>query len=166
MARRRRAWESRFLIGLYHDLIPHAAAGRRRRENEDFLQKPPGLVANSGTVLRVVVSLSGLQSDVITEYTSQDIAPGTSSPMHRTVSLDYGVVIMGEIELALDSGEKRLMKPGDVCIQRGTMHLWRNMSQTEWGRMLYVLQPSKPIEVGGQVLKEDYGTMVGVRSSS
>ena len=86
--------------------------------------------------------------------------------MHRTVSLDYGVVLIGEIELILDSGETRLMKAGDICIQRGTMHAWRNTSATEWARMMYVLQPSLPIEIGGQKFGEDYGTMSGVRAST
>jgi len=86
--------------------------------------------------------------------------------MHRTVSLDYGVVLIGEVELVLDSGEVRLMKPGDICVQRGTMHAWRNTSKTEWARMLYVLQPSLPVSVGGTELVEDYGNMAGVPSSS
>lgn len=71
---------------------------------ERYMSEAPGLVINSGTVLRYV-----------------DIAPGHISPMHRTVSLDYGIVIEGEIELVLDSGETRRMGPGDVAIQRGTM---------------------------------------------
>lgn len=54
-----------------------------------------------------------------------DIGPGITSPMHRTVSLDYGIVIEGEIELLLDSGEKRQMLPGDICVQRGTMVCFR-----------------------------------------
>lgn len=86
--------------------------------------------------------------------------------MHRTVSLDYGIVLIGEVELLLDSGETRLMKTGDVCVQRGTNHAWRNASQTEWARMMYVLQPSLPIEIQGKRLNEDLGTMEGVRSSS
>ena len=40
--------------------------------------------------------------------------------MHRTQSLDFGVVLEGEIELVLDSGETRLLKRGDVAVQRGT----------------------------------------------
>jgi quercetin dioxygenase-like cupin family protein len=86
--------------------------------------------------------------------------------MHRTVSLDYGVVMLGEIELILDSGETHLMKAGDICVQRGTMHAWRNTSQTEWARMLYVLQPCEPVIVNEKELIEDYGTMVGVRAST
>ena len=86
--------------------------------------------------------------------------------MHRTVSLDYGVVIYGEMELVLDSGETRVMKVGDVAVQRGTNHAWRNTSDTKWARMMYVLQPSLPIEINGKPLDEDLGSMEGVRSSS
>ncbi|KAH7073286.1 hypothetical protein FB567DRAFT_537438 [Paraphoma chrysanthemicola] len=114
-----------------------------------YLEKAPGLVAAGGTILRFV-----------------DMEPGVTSPMHRTVSLDYGVVLEGEIELVLDSGETRTMTRGDVAIQRGTMHAWRNLSQTSWARMMYVLQESKPLEIEGEVLGEDYGTMQGVPASS
>jgi len=116
---------------------------------EQYLQSPPGIVIPGGSVLRIV-----------------DSPPGALSPMHRTVSLDYGIVLEGEIELILDSGEVRTMKRGDVAIQRGTMHAWRNTSSTEWGRMLYVLQESKPLSVAGKELGEDYGDMQGVRPSS
>ena len=113
-----------------------------------FQSHPPGIVIPGGSVLRIV-----------------DSPPGALSPMHRTVSLDYGVVLEGEFELILDSGEVRTMKKGDVAVQRGTMHAWRNTSATEWGRMLYVLQESKPVVVAGETLKEDYGDMQGVRAS-
>ena len=86
--------------------------------------------------------------------------------MHRTVSLDYGVVLIGEVEVILDNGVSQLLKTSDVCIQRGTMHAWRNASSTEWARMLYVLQPSKAIEINGKELKEDYGGITGVPASS
>ena len=86
--------------------------------------------------------------------------------MHRTVSLDYGVVLEGEVELVLDSGETRIMKRGDVAIQRGTNHAWRNTSSTQWARMMYVLQESKPVQLGEKALGEDYGEgMDGVPSS-
>lgn len=116
------------------------------RENADvaayssLLASPPGIVVPGGTVLRIV-----------------DVRPGGDSPMHRTVSLDYGVVLEGEIDLVLDSGEVRRMKRGDVSVQRGTNHLWRNGSKTEWARMLYVLQEATPVVIGGKALGEDYG---------
>ena len=86
--------------------------------------------------------------------------------MHRTISLDFGVVLEGEIEVVLDSGETRLLKRGDLAIQRGTMHAWHNTSTTEWARMLYFLQESHPLEIAGEKLAEDYGTMTGVRKSA
>lgn len=115
---------------------------------EKFLDHPPGLVVSGGTVLRHV-----------------DIPPKTECTMHRTVSLDYGCVLEGEVELLLDSGEKRIMKRGDVAIQRGTMHQWINQSQTEWTRMLFVLQESKPLQVAGKKFSEELAGMAGVRSS-
>ena len=107
---------------------------------QKYLGQPPGLVVNGGSVLRVV-----------------DSPPGSLSPMHRTVSLDYGVVLEGSFWLELDSGERRLMRRGDISVQRGTIHAWRNASDTEWGRMMYVLLESEPVNVDGAKLGEDYG---------
>jgi mannose-6-phosphate isomerase-like protein (cupin superfamily) len=45
--------------------------------------------------------------------------------MHQTETIDFGVVLSGEIWLELDEGEVHL-KPGDCVVQRGTMHAWRN----------------------------------------
>lgn len=57
--------------------------------------------------------------------------------MHRTESVDYGVVIDGEMTLVLDEGEV-LLKPGSVVVQRGTNHAWANRSGQPC-RMLFVL---------------------------
>ncbi|KAL4790684.1 Alpha/Beta hydrolase protein [Aspergillus venezuelensis] len=107
----------------------------------------PGLVISSGSVCRIV-----------------DMPPGALSPMHRTVSLDYGVVLEGTVALELDSGEKRIMKRGDVAVQRGTNHAWRNLSESGWARMLYVLLPAEKVVTGGRELGEELGDM-GIRSS-
>ncbi|KAH7093134.1 hypothetical protein FB567DRAFT_514737 [Paraphoma chrysanthemicola] len=114
----------------------------------EYLNSPPGLVISGGTVLRHV-----------------DVPPSTACTMHRTVSLDYGCVLEGEVELLLDSGEKRTMKRGDVAIQRGTMHQWINHSETEWARMLFVLQPCKPLKIAGEDFGEHLSGMAGVRPS-
>ncbi|RDW83683.1 cupin domain-containing protein [Aspergillus mulundensis] len=109
----------------------------------------PGLVVSSGSVCRIV-----------------DMQPGALSPMHRTVSLDYGVVLEGVVELVLDSGESRVLRRGDVAVQRGTNHAWRNVSgEGRWARMLYVLLPAVGVEVGGKLLGEELGEM-GVRGST
>jgi quercetin dioxygenase-like cupin family protein len=116
----------------------------------NFLENKPGIVVPNGTVLRIV-----------------DAPPGSLSPMHRTVSLDYGVVLEGEMALELDSGETRIMRKGDISIQRGTNHAWRNLSKDKWARMLYVLQDCEPIYLkNGEKLGEDYGSgMPGVKAS-
>lgn len=115
----------------------------------NYLRDPPGIVIPGGSVLRFV-----------------DLPPGAASPMHRTVSLDYGVVLEGEVDLVLDSGEVRAMKRGDVAIQRATNHQWKNRSSESWARMMYVLQESLPVNIGGRELGEDYGGMEDVRPSS
>jgi len=124
---------------------------------QSYLASPPGIVVSGGTVCRIV-----------------DMQPGALSPMHRTVSLDYGVVLEGEVELVLDSGEVRLLKRGDVAVQRGTNHAWRNVTPDavvdgvgvpQWARMLYVLQPSGEIFVEGKPLKEVVDG-IGIRAST
>ena len=52
--------------------------------------------------------------------------PGCQSPMHRTNSIDYGIVLDNEIELELEDGAKRTISAGGIIVQRGTNHLWRN----------------------------------------
>ena len=51
--------------------------------------------------------------------------PGVAERWHRTDSLDYGIVLSGEIDMQLDEGEVHL-KAGDVVVQRGTLHNWVN----------------------------------------
>jgi hypothetical protein len=54
-------------------------------------------------------------------------APG----MHTTATIDYGIVLAGEIWLELDGGLTRHLRPHDVVIQNGTRHAWRNKSDRE-----------------------------------
>jgi mannose-6-phosphate isomerase-like protein (cupin superfamily) len=54
---------------------------------------------------------------------------GLQSPVHRTESIDYGIVLEGEITLVLDDSEVTL-RAGDVVIQRGTDHAWANRGGT------------------------------------
>ena len=52
--------------------------------------------------------------------------PGVAPRNHRTASMDYAVVISGEIDMELDDGEVVNLKAGDVLVQRGTIHNWTN----------------------------------------
>lgn len=107
-----------------------------------------GLVHPKGTVIRCV-----------------DFAPGYACGMHRTQSLDYGIVLEGEVEMVLDSGETYAMKRGDVAVQRATQHQWVNKSATEWARMMFVLQDCQMLYVNGKEMGEDLGTNSGLPPS-
>lgn len=96
-----------------------------------------GLMPEHGSVIRIV-----------------DTLPGGSSPMHRTHSLDFGIVIYGQIELQLDSGTTQILGPGDVIIQRGTNHLWRNPSQDVPCRIAFVMIDALPYQHKGKALPE------------
>lgn len=61
--------------------------------------------------------------------------------MHRTESVDYGIVIEGEMTLIVDKGEA-LLKPGSVVVQNGTNHAWANRSG-KMCRMLFILVDGK-----------------------
>jgi hypothetical protein len=61
--------------------------------------------------------------------------------MHRTKTVDYGIVLSGEIYLVLDKGET-LLKAGDVVVQRGTNHAWSNRSDKPC-RMAFILVDGK-----------------------
>ncbi|HEX3978887.1 MAG TPA: cupin domain-containing protein [Solirubrobacteraceae bacterium] len=66
-----------------------------------------------------------------------DMPPGTRSPMHRTESVDYGIVLAGTLTLVLD-GDETTVGPGDLVVQRGTDHAWENRGDDP-ARMLFVL---------------------------
>lgn len=83
-----------------------------------------------------------------------DMLPGTTAPMHRTSSLDYGIVISGAIELILDDGVTALVEPGGVVVQRGTIHSWRNPSADTIARVAFVLLDAKPVTVNGAPLPD------------
>jgi quercetin dioxygenase-like cupin family protein len=85
-----------------------------------------------------------------TRFTINDIPPGYSGPLHRTESLDYAVVLTGDIDMQLDDGCTVSLRPGDVVIQRGTNHSWINRGTT-WGRILFVLIDAKPLGIGHAV---------------
>ena len=54
------------------------------------------------------------------------------------MTLDYAVVMSGELTLYLNNGVKRTLKAGDVIVQRGTIHAWHNEG-TEWARMYCIM---------------------------
>ncbi len=100
----------------------------------DGREREAGLTLKQGSVIRIV-----------------DMLPGGESPMHRTNSLDYGIVISGAVELELDDGNKTVLRAGDICIQRGTIHLWRTVGDQPC-RIVFVLTEALPYEHEGEPL--------------
>jgi mannose-6-phosphate isomerase-like protein (cupin superfamily) len=69
---------------------------------------------------------------------------GSDAPhpfMHRTQTIDYGIVLEGELTLIMDKGET-VVRPGDVVIQRGTNHAWANRSRNNC-RIAFILIDGK-----------------------
>jgi quercetin dioxygenase-like cupin family protein len=79
-----------------------------------------------------------------------EFAPGVAPRNHRTDSIDYAVVMAGEIDMELDDSVVHL-RAGDVLVQRGTIHNWVNRG-TEPCVIAFVLIDAKPVEVGGKLL--------------
>jgi quercetin dioxygenase-like cupin family protein len=86
-----------------------------------------GTTDRNGTVFRVV------------EY-----QPGVAPRNHRTESIDYAVVLSGEIDMELDDGVSVHLRQGDVLVQRGTIHNWVNRG-TQPCVIAFVLVAARPV---------------------
>ena len=86
-----------------------------------------------------------------TRFAVLDFPPGNPPIMHRTETLDYVVVMAGEIDMDMDDSTVRL-KAGDVLIQRGTNHSWVNRG-TERARIAVVLMDAQPLGIGHAVTR-------------
>jgi quercetin dioxygenase-like cupin family protein len=102
--------------------------------SHDTREDIDGITVPGGSVFRVV------------EY-----APGRPPRNHRTDSIDYAVVMHGEIDMELDDGLVVHVRAGDVLVQRGTIHNWAN-NGTEPCLIAFMLIDAKPVEKGGRVL--------------
>ena len=110
------------------DTIPADNSGA-----DDAGARKVGLTLAGGTVFRVI-----------------EFAPGAAPRMHRTDSVDYAIVISGEIDMALDDSEVHL-KAGDVLVQRGTIHNWINRG-SEPCVIAFVLIAAHSVVAGGKTL--------------
>jgi mannose-6-phosphate isomerase-like protein (cupin superfamily) len=100
---------------------------------EDAGLRQTGTTLDNGTVFRIL-----------------ELAPGVSPRNHRTDSIDYAVVMSGEVDMELDDTVVHL-KAGDVLVQRGTIHNWVNRGTVPCV-IAFVLIAAKPVTVGGRVL--------------
>jgi len=112
------------------------AAGDAQRAG--FVKRYNYVGTGQGTVVR------------ITEF-----APGAPKFMHRTETVDYAILLSGECDLELDDGKTVHMKPGDICVQRGTMHAWVNNGSLP-AVFAFVLIDADPVEMAGRTLTTHY----------
>ena len=101
--------------------------------DDDPSAKKIGTTIDNGTVFRVV-----------------SFGPGVAPRNHRTDSVDYAVVISGEIDMELDIGSVHL-KAGDVLVQRGTIHNWVNKGSAPCV-IAFTLIASESVTAGGKTL--------------
>src|SRR3989339_182223 len=109
--------------------LPPPPSGTRMR----FVDVPPDtqdFLAHGATKMKEAFSQVG-------DVGASTVQAHSPHPlMHRTESIDYGIVIEGEMTLVLDDSEV-LLQPGSVVVQRGTNHAWANRSGKPC-RMLFV----------------------------
>jgi quercetin dioxygenase-like cupin family protein len=147
--------ESIFSTAFDEHVTPAAIPGTLLYDVFTLTQSPAQLNGNADIeAMKSLTQATGLHREGATVMRFVDFLPGAPAVMHRTVSIDFGVLIFGELELTLDSGETKLLKPGDTVVQRGTNHAWRNPHPTETARALFVLAPIVPLVVNGEQLKE------------
>jgi quercetin dioxygenase-like cupin family protein len=101
--------------------------------NEDPSGRKIGTTIDNGSVFRIV-----------------SFGPGVTPRNHRTDSIDYAVVISGEIDMGIEDDTVHL-KAGDVLVQRGTVHNWIN-NGTEPCVIAFALISAKPVTVNGKTL--------------
>jgi quercetin dioxygenase-like cupin family protein len=84
-----------------------------------------------------------------TRFTVNDFPPGGTPLMHRTETVDYVLVLAGEIDMDMDDSTVTL-RAGDIMIQRGTNHAWANRG-TETARVAFILVDAEPLGIGNPV---------------
>ena len=118
--------------------IDNSEGAAAEAQKKGFVVRHNYVGSGQGTVVR------------ITEF-----APGSTPFMHRTETLDYAILLRGECDLELDDGNRVSLKPGDVVVQRGTMHAWVNTGG-EPCVFAFILIDADPVDSGGRKLTTHY----------
>ena len=127
-----------------------------RRVVTDHDEKGRSIVAVDETCSNVISRRPGHQSCVAwtgadgTIFRIVEYQPGVAPRRHRTETIDYAVVIAGEIDMQLDDSTVHL-RAGDVLVQQATLHDWINRGAVPCV-IAFVLVPAKPAERDGKVL--------------
>jgi mannose-6-phosphate isomerase-like protein (cupin superfamily) len=90
-----------------------------------FPPRYPGAVPDAAAATVDYSAIARLRR-TFTQAVPHGRAYGTETGMHRTDSFDFGIVLVGELTSRLEGGGEQVLRPGDVYVQNGAMHLWRN----------------------------------------
>lgn len=124
-------------------VTPEVDANQDVKQYKSALQNPSPLNPPNGTSCTII-----------------EVPPENNVAMHRTVTLDYGVVVDGTTQLVMgDSGETKTLTKGNVFIQRGTAHAWRNITDKNDNggvlRLFFVFQPINKVRLEGGEVDQD-----------
>jgi quercetin dioxygenase-like cupin family protein len=100
-----------------------------------------------GATRRIGMTLPGGSVFRVTE-----LGPGFRTPMHRTLSADYCLVLSGTLELILDGGKKVTLQTGDAVVQRGTNHAWGNPARETPCRFMVCMIEAEMVSTAGAKL--------------
>jgi len=131
------------------DTTPADNSGDKDPTDHPFRLPPPA----NGSVFRVVeyppdkerfaaMRSQDWSADAKSQGYHRDVGNARHAGFHKTDTIDYAIVIEGEIVALMDEGE-RVMKRGDVLIQRGTSHAWANRTDKP-ARVAFILIDAKP----------------------
>jgi quercetin dioxygenase-like cupin family protein len=136
------------------DETPAEISGGADRAHRDIGVAPPP----AGSIFRIVdfppstefepVDNEALIREMGIRQDTSRARPARHAAMHRTKSIDYAVVLSGEIDMLLDDSEIHL-KAGDVLVQRGTNHAWVNRGTKPCLIAFVLIDAHEPAEIRG-----------------
>jgi hypothetical protein len=116
------------------DETPAKLVGKQDRMARQIGIPPP----RHGSIIRILdvppigdvskMDLNAMQSHLGPEHSSPKARKPRHPMMHRTRTIDYAIILSGEIDMLLDDSEVHL-KAGDVLVQQATNHAWVNRSK-------------------------------------
>lgn len=128
---------------------PASNAGNRDEAPDSIMLEPP----TGGSVFRIISyppdaqrAATGNRQEMFKAMGADhalDEGPDAVPGMHKTDTIDYAIVMSGEIYAVMEHGET-LMRPGDCLVQRGTNHAWSNRTDAPCV-MAFVLVSAEPV---------------------
>ena len=135
----------------------HNARGRAIVETDEVVEAKPGIMdknvsnafvwstaempcdANGDPRGKPVALQPGTKGTI---FRVLELPPGCPAHMHKTETVDYVIMLEGEVDMILDDGAEVHMNQGDMMVQRATYHGWTNRSSRPC-KIVFVLMDAK-----------------------